>query len=113
MYSEERPWGRFEVLAEEGRYKVKRLIVQPGQRISYQSHRSRSERWTVVSGKAVVIIEDTRSHLGPGDVIAIEKGEKHRLENQEDVPLVVIEVQLGDYLGEDDIRRYVDDYDRC
>ena len=113
MYSEERPWGRFEVLAEDGRYKVKRLIVQPGQRISYQSHRSRAERWTVVSGKAVVIVEDTTSHLGPGDVIAIEKGEKHRLENQEDFPLVVIEVQLGDYLGEDDIRRYVDDYDRC
>ncbi len=93
-------------------YQVKRIVVQPGQRLSYQRHQQRAERWTIVSGVAKVTLDDVESIVPPGDVVFVEKMMKHRIENPGDVPLLFIEVQLGDYLGEDDIERFSDDYGR-
>lgn len=110
----ERPWGTYEVLLDEPNYKVKRIVVNPGHRLSYQSHQKRSEHWTIVSGTAEVILDDNR-HLGTaGDHFFIPAGMKHRVRALLDgnVPMVFIEVQTGSYFGEDDIVRYEDDYNR-
>jgi len=109
---EERPWGSFEVLHEGSGFKVKILEVSEGKRLSYQSHERREERWVIAEGTAEIIIDDKVSRGHPGDVIYIEKGQKHRLSNPGKIPLKIIEVQLGDYLEEDDIIRYTDDFGR-
>lgn len=108
-----RPWGRYDILDEGKYHKVKRITVNPGQRLSYQSHKQREEVWTIVEGIAIVTQNgDIKAYL-PGDVVKIPKGMKHRVANTTiDNPLVFIEVQLGEYLGEDDITRYEDDYQR-
>jgi mannose-6-phosphate isomerase len=113
IYAEDRPWGRFNNLVEADKYKVKVIEVKPQSRLSLQSHQQRSEHWIVVQGTAIITNgDDTRSYpVGAHVFIPVES--KHRLENpSDDVTLQIVEVQLGDYLGEDDIIRYEDDYKR-
>jgi mannose-1-phosphate guanylyltransferase/mannose-1-phosphate guanylyltransferase/mannose-6-phosphate isomerase len=109
---EVRPWGSFEVLRDTERFKSKLLRVAPGHRLSYQSHRRRSEHWVVVAGRPRVVLDGEARDLGPGDHAFIPAGAKHRIENPGAEPVEIVEVQLGDYFGEDDIERYEDDYDR-
>ena len=108
----ERPWGRYFVLQDEPNFKVKRIVVNDGQRLSYQYHYHRQEFWTVVDGTAVVILDGEEHIVRYGESIFIPQGAKHRIENRSDAPLVFIEVQTGTYFGEDDIVRIEDDYSR-
>lgn len=110
--SEQRPWGSFHVLDEGPGYKVKKIVVNPGGRLSLQSHFHRSERWTIVSGLATVTVEGIVTKLSSGEFVVIPVQARHRLESLDGSPLVVIEVQLGDCLSEDDIVRYHDAYRR-
>ncbi|NOR46136.1 MAG: cupin domain-containing protein [Candidatus Delongbacteria bacterium] len=112
MYTEERPWGTFTILEDTSKYKSKRIIVKPGQRLSYQSHEKRDELWIIVGGSAKVILDDVAHFLDYGENIVIEKKQKHRIENIGEENVVFIEVQTGTYFGEDDIIRYQDDYNR-
>lgn len=109
---EVRPWGSFEVLRDTERFKSKILRVAPHRRLSYQSHRHRSEHWVVVAGRPRVILDERVLDLGPGDHVFVPAGARHRIENPTADPVEVVEVQLGSYFGEDDIERYEDDYDR-
>lgn len=108
-----RPWGWFESLVLLPSYQVKRLHVYPESKLSLQSHKYRSEHWVVVSGRANVLIDTEEFILECNASVYIRAGQKHRLANETDKPLVVIEVQTGSYLGEDDIIRYEDVYHRC
>lgn len=105
-----RPWGWFETLAVEERFRVKRIVVKPGGRLSLQSHKRRAEHWVVVEGTAQVTIGDHRRRLGENQSVYLPVGARHRLENESDTDLVLIEVQTGAYLGEDDIERFDDAY---
>ena len=107
-----RPWGRYEVLVEQPGYKVKRIIVLPNEKLSLQLHNQRVEHWIVVSGEATITVDNKVSILLVDQSTYIPKGAKHRLENNTNKELVIIEVQLGDYLGEDDIKRFDDIYSR-
>lgn len=107
-----RPWGFYEVLSDQPDHKVKRMSVYPGKRLSLQRHRRRSEHWHVIRGEGIVTIEGRDSRLKPGDSIDIPLGALHRVRNPGDETLVFIEVQRGDYFGEDDIERLEDDYGR-
>lgn len=109
----ERPWGHFESLALGERFQVKRIVVTPGGRLSLQSHVHRSEHWIVVEGTATVTVDDRVELLSENQSIYVPLGAVHRLENFGKVPLTLIEVQSGPYLGEDDIVRYEDIYDRA
>ncbi|MBB6628527.1 phosphomannose isomerase type II C-terminal cupin domain [Nocardioides sp. KIGAM211] len=111
--SEERPWGSWHVLDEGPGFKVKRIEVKPHSRLSYQTHRHRSEHWVVVAGKATCVVEGIQSIAGPGDCVEVALGEAHRIMNHEDEALVIVEIQRGEYTGEDDICRLDDDYGRC
>jgi mannose-6-phosphate isomerase len=111
--SDERPWGRYEVLEERPGFKVKVLEVKPGERLSLQRHSRRGEHWVVVEGTADVVCGDREMKLGKGEHIHIPPETNHRLGNSSDQPLALVEVQLGDYLGEDDIVRISDDYERA
>lgn len=111
--TEVRPWGSFTVLDEDSGYKVKRIVVSPASRLSYQKHASRSEHWTVVRGRAAVTLDNQQVDLEPGESIDIKIGQAHRVENGGTEDLVFIEVQRGAYLGEDDIVRLDDDYGRA
>jgi glycosyltransferase involved in cell wall biosynthesis/mannose-6-phosphate isomerase-like protein (cupin superfamily) len=108
-----RPWGHYENLLERDDHKLKELIVNPGERLSLQKHRRRAEHWTVVSGAALVTVGDQEIPLRPGQSVDVPRGAVHRIMNPGDIPLVLVEVQMGDYFGEDDIIRLEDDYDRC
>ena len=110
--TDERPWGRYEVLEESAGYKVKRLEVKPGARLSLQRHSRRGEHWVVVQGVADVVCGERELQLREGEHLHIPPETNHRLGNSSDSPLALIEVQLGDYLGEDDIVRLEDDYKR-
>lgn len=110
--TEYRPWGSFTILEEGSFYKIKRLTVLPGKKLSYQMHYHRSEHWIVVSGTAKVTINDVDKLVKSGESIFVGAGEKHRLENPGKLLLEVIEVQSGAYLGEDDIVRFQDDFER-
>ena len=112
METDRRPWGEYRVLAEEDGWKVKRIDVKAGERLSYQRHLRRSEHWVVVAGRARVTLDGTDRELEVGETIDIPAGAAHRVENCGDGPLTFIEVQRGDYLGEDDIERLEDDYGR-
>jgi mannose-6-phosphate isomerase-like protein (cupin superfamily) len=112
MESEQRPWGAWHVLDEGPGYKVKRIEVRPGARLSYQTHAHRSEHWTVVQGTATCILDGETLELKPGGTIEVGIGTPHRIANRHDQDLVIIEVQRGDYTGEDDIVRLDDDYGR-
>ena len=110
---EERPWGSYEVLTRGPGFQVKRLTVKPESRLSYQWHRHRAETWTVARGIATVTIDGESQNLGPSQSIYVPRTAKHRIANPSSVePLEIIEVQTGDYLGEDDIVREADDYGR-
>jgi mannose-6-phosphate isomerase len=108
----ERPWGRYCVLVDADDHKVKQIVVTPGTRLSYQTHARRSEHWFVVSGHGVVTLDDVPSDVAPGRAVDIPVGTKHRIQNTGTEDLVFIEVQHGDYFGEDDIVRLDDDYGR-
>jgi mannose-6-phosphate isomerase len=107
-----RPWGSFTVLDEGPGYKIKRIEVNPGHRLSLQMHYHRSEHWIVVSGTARVTCDDREIILYSNQSTYVPQAKVHRLENPGVIPLVVIEVQNGEYLGEDDIVRFQDDYAR-
>lgn len=108
----ERPWGTYTVLEENRHYKIKRIEVLPGKRLSLQKHHHRSEHWIVVSGTALVTCGEQQFMVNINESTFIPIGEQHRLENPGKIPLVIIEVQSGEYLGEDDIVRFQDDYQR-
>ena len=107
-----RPWGWFETLILADRFQVKRICVKPGAALSLQSHVHRAEHWVVVAGTARVTVDDTARLLSENQSVYIPLGSVHRLENPGKVPVVVVEVQTGTYLGEDDIVRYDDAYAR-
>ena len=107
-----RPWGWFESLALGDCFQVKRICVTPGAALSLQSHEHRSEHWIVVEGTAKVTIEDEIKLVTEGQSVYVPLGAKHRMENPGKVPMLLIEVQIGTYLGEDDIIRYEDVYSR-
>jgi len=110
---ESRPWGFYVILSEDKYSKVKRIQVFPNQKLSYQMHHKRNEVWTIVQGSGYVVIDDLVQRVGNGSVVHIPAGRKHRIANDnESVPLVFIEVQYGEYFGEDDIVRFQDDYNR-
>lgn len=110
---EERPWGSFTILDEGENYKVKRLEVLPGKRLSYQRHARRSEHWFVVRGTAKVTLNDSEILVHTGEALDIPVGSAHRIENSPgNENLVIIETQTGDYFGEDDIERLDDDFGR-
>jgi mannose-6-phosphate isomerase len=113
LMSEARPWGSWHVIDIGCGYKVKRIHVDPGGRLSLQTHRYRSEHWVVVFGKATCTVDDQRVMAGPGESVDVPQGAAHRLANDGPEELVVVEVQRGGYTGEDDIQRLEDDYDRC
>ena len=110
--TETRPWGSFYVLDEGSGFKVKRIVVTPQGRLSLQSHKHRAEHWTVVSGEATVTVGASVRKLTRGQSVDIGQGDRHRLENFGEADVELIEVQFGDYLGEDDIVRYDDVYQR-
>jgi len=107
-----RPWGNYTILEDDEKYKIKKIIVKAGKRLSLQKHQHRSEHWTVVSGTAIVTLGKEEIAVRANESIYIPMGEIHRLENAGKLDLVIIETQIGDYLGEDDIIRLEDDYKR-
>ncbi len=109
----DRPWGRYEVLSDAPDHKVKRIIVEPGRRLSYQTHEQRSEHWFVVGGEGEVTLDGLAIPVHPGIAVDIPLRTPHRVENTGSAPLVFIEVQHGDYFGEDDITRLDDDFGRA
>jgi mannose-6-phosphate isomerase-like protein (cupin superfamily) len=109
----ERPWGWYETVSEAPGHKIKRIGVLPGQQISLQQHRQRAEHWVVVKGTARVTLDDQCFDLTLGQYCDIAIGQVHRLTNLTTEPVEIVEVQFGDYLGEDDIVRLSDDYGRA
>ena len=107
-----RPWGTYTILDENNGYKIKRIEVKPGKRLSLQKHYHRNEHWVVLSGSATVTVGEKTFAVNPNESTYIKAGEIHRLENRGKLPLVIIEVQVGEYTGEDDIVRLEDDYKR-
>ena len=107
-----RPWGSYTVLEDSHGYKIKRVTVKPGQNLSLQLHHHRSEHWVVVSGTAEIELNGEKRLLRQGESTFVKSGMQHRLKNPGVIPLEVIEVQLGEYLEEDDIVRFADDYGR-
>lgn len=108
----ERPWGSYTVLDEGDGHKVKRIVVAPGRRLSYQSHEKRAEHWFIVSGEGGVTLEGETLPVSPGCAVDVPRAAKHRIENTGIRDLVFIEVQHGEYFGEDDIVRHEDDFGR-
>lgn len=108
-----RPWGTYTILENTPGYKIKRIEVKPGQRLSLQKHYHRNEHWIVVSGTATVTVGDETKLVRPNESTYIKIGELHRLSNEGKIPVVLIEAQVGEYTGEDDIVRLSDDYKRC
>ena len=108
----DRPWGSYAVLADEPDHKVKRLVVAPGKRLSYQRHEQRSEHWFFVQGVGALTLDGTRTEVRVGDAIDVPCGVAHRIENTGSEPLVLVEIQHGSYFGEDDIIRLEDDFGR-
>ena len=107
-----RPWGRYDILGRGDGVQVKRIEVKPGLRFSLQRHRRRDEKWVIMSGKGVATVGRKRIAVKSGSVLEIPARRVHRMENTGPKPLVFIEVQFGDYLGEDDIERLEDDFGR-
>jgi mannose-6-phosphate isomerase len=112
LEEDHRPWGYYQVLLDEPTYKVKRIVVLPGKRLSYQYHKRRAEHWFVVEGRGIVTRNGERLPVSEGDMLDVPKGTKHRIENDGGAPLAFIEIQRGDYFGEDDIVRVEDDFGR-
>ena len=110
--TDHKPWGHYVVLADEDDHKVKRIVVEPGQRLSLQRHEHRSEHWYAVTGEAIVTRDDEEIPLSSGTAVDLPQGCWHRIRNEGASPFVFIEVQRGTYFGEDDIERKEDDYGR-
>ena len=110
---DQRPWGTYTVLEEAPTFKVKRIEVLPGKRLSYQKHSQRAEHWFVVSGSAKVTLDGREITIRAGEAIDVPVGTAHRVENPGSEDLIFIEVQRGEYLGEDDIVRLEDDFGRA
>ena len=110
---EGRPWGRYEILLKEPGVQVKRIEVNPKSRFSLQKHSRRSEKWIVIAGKGAATLGEKTVSLKPGSFLDIPRGLIHRVRNNGLKPLVLIEVQFGSYLGEDDVERLEDDFGRC
>jgi mannose-6-phosphate isomerase len=110
---QERPWGRYDVLSDGDGFKTKSITVRPGKRLSYQRHARRSEHWFVVRGRGRVLLDGTDVPVRAGSAVDVPVGAAHRITNTGEVDLVFIEVQLGEYFGEDDIERLEDDYGRA
>ncbi|MDH3974433.1 MAG: glycosyltransferase [Deltaproteobacteria bacterium] len=110
--NDRRPWGYYEVFADDSNHKVKRIVVYPGKRLSLQRHRRRSEHWHVIYGEGVVTLDDREIVLKAGESIDIPQGAVHRMENRGTEHMAFVEVQRGDYFGEDDIERLEDDFGR-
>lgn len=108
-----RPWGFYRILEEGTQHAVKRIQVEPGMRLSLQSHELRAEHWLVVTGEATVMVDGNEVYLHPGESIDIPRQSPHRIGNPGTIPLVFIEVQYGEYFGEDDIQRFEDDFGRA
>ena len=113
MNGDTRPWGGYEILREGADFKVKRIEVKPGLRFSLQKHFKRAETWVVVEGRGIATVGKKETPVERGSVVHLPVGEVHRMQNTSKGPLVFIEVQLGDYLGEDDIVRLEDDFNRA
>jgi mannose-6-phosphate isomerase len=111
-YQETRPWGKFEIFSEDNNYKVKKITVNPGKSLSYQYHNKRSEVWTIIEGIAIFTLDDVSKTIEKGSVVQIPVLSKHKIKNIGECDLIFIEVQLGEYFGEDDIVRLQDDYGR-
>jgi mannose-6-phosphate isomerase-like protein (cupin superfamily) len=109
---EQRPWGGYEVLADEATHKVKRLTVEPGQRLSYQRHAHRAEHWFVVGGEGEVTLDGETHRVAAGSAIDVPIGAAHRIASTGEEPLVFVEVQHGASFAEEDIERLDDDYGR-
>jgi mannose-6-phosphate isomerase len=109
----DRPWGSFFVLEDAPSTKVKRLLVNPGQRLSYQSHKFRAEHWVVVRGTVTVTLDDVTRDYHYGEYVFVPCGTKHRIANTGTEPAEIIEVQVGESFAEEDIVRYSDDYHRA
>lgn len=107
-----RPWGFYIVLSDEPDHKVKRIVVYPGKRLSLQRHRRRSEHWHMVNGEALVTLNDKEIRLKKGESVDIAANAAHRIKNIGTENVVFIEIQQGDYFGEDDIERLEDDFGR-
>ena len=112
LETDQRPWGSYTVLDDEPTFKVKRIEVLPGKRLSYQRHARRSEHWFIVHGTAVVTLDGERRSVSAGEAVDVPVGTDHRIENASDSLVTFVEVQHGDYFGEDDIVRLEDDYGR-
>ena len=108
-----RPWGTYQVLHQENGCQVKKIVVHPGQRLSLQFHHQRSEHWIVMAGPALITVDEQEMEVDAGGHVFIPKTARHRLANRnQQQPVIIIKVQQGDYLGEDDIVRLDDDYQR-
>lgn len=107
-----RPWGYYETISEASNYHVKKIVVEPERRLSLQSHKLRNEHWFIVSGRGQALVGDKSVLLETGSAIDIPKQTRHRVQSFSGENLVIIEVQTGEYFGEDDIERYEDDYGR-
>lgn len=106
------PWGKYEIISEDKTNKIKKITINPGHRLSLQYHQHRTEYWVIISGNGIVTYDDKVRPMEEKEIITIHQGVKHRIENSGTEALVLIEVQCGDYLGEDDIVRLDDDYHR-
>jgi mannose-6-phosphate isomerase-like protein (cupin superfamily) len=111
-YTETRPWGSFENLLDSNLCKVKQIVIKPDQAPSYQYHHKREEYWIIVQGNGQLTLNDEIQSVKPGDVIHVPKLAKHQIKNVDSQDLIFIEVQLGEYFGEDDIVRLKDSYGR-
>jgi mannose-6-phosphate isomerase len=109
---DERPWGYFDVLMEDAEQKVKRIVVNPGMRLSLQRHRHRDEHWLIVTGEALLTLNAEEITLTKGQSVDIPRGALHRVLNRGKTELVIVEVQTGDYFDENDIERFEDDFGR-
>ena len=112
MEKDTRPWGRYEVLLDSDECKVKRLWINSGHQPSYQYHHKRSETWVIVKGEGVLTLDDVETKVFSGATIHVPCGTTHRLKNIGEEELIFIEIQRGEYFGEDDIVRLADDYKR-
>ena len=109
---DDRPWGSYVVLEDAADHKVKELLVRPGKRLSYQRHLKRSEHWFIIRGEGYVILDGIETPVRAGDTVDVPVGTCHRIGNSSTADLVLIEVQHGEYFGEDDIIRLEDDFGR-
>ena len=110
---EKRPWGFFQVLVDEPDHKIKRIVVNPSQRLSYQRHFKRDEHWFVLKGRAVAVLNGEEIQLESRKALDIRRKDWHRIMNQGDEDLVFVEIQTGESFDEDDIERVEDDYGRA